>query len=406
MLFAAGFLLAGLLTLLFLPALWRRALRLSRRRLEMQMPLSMDEIVAERDQLRAEFAGERRRIEQANEALQQARASDMAELGRRAGVIARLDGERASLHAQLDAAASAAEAARLEFELVNETRRLEIIALESSLESLRLLNFDLESELAQARSSLERANSASEALERERGFALTDLAAASARRDALQGAVEEAHEKLERQEAELRDLRRDKTRLTREIADALHALELARAAETELTSQAQKQNAHAREEARLQSDKNQTLRVERDALAGALEAARREAASLRAEAAPARPGSNSAALSQASDEGDELLRKAIVEIGAEMLAAASPASRANLKGEANLSQARPRKNGTRETGSGKGQEYKGQEHKGQEHKSQQGKGKADKGKVPAGEAPAVKASAAALPIPPRAAAGE
>ena len=65
MVFAAGFLLAGLLALLFLPALWRRALRLSRRRLEMQMPLSMDEIVAERDQLRAQFASDRRRIEQA-----------------------------------------------------------------------------------------------------------------------------------------------------------------------------------------------------------------------------------------------------------------------------------------------------------------------------------------------------
>ncbi|HEY8578608.1 MAG TPA: hypothetical protein VIL72_01885, partial [Beijerinckiaceae bacterium] len=71
MIFALGFLSAGLLSLLFLPAFWRRAMRLSRRRLEMQMPLSMDEIVAERDQLRAEFAAERRRLEQAHEALQE-----------------------------------------------------------------------------------------------------------------------------------------------------------------------------------------------------------------------------------------------------------------------------------------------------------------------------------------------
>ena len=54
MVFALGFLLCGLLTLLFLPAFWRRAVRLSVRRVEMQMPLSMSEIVAERDQLRAE----------------------------------------------------------------------------------------------------------------------------------------------------------------------------------------------------------------------------------------------------------------------------------------------------------------------------------------------------------------
>ncbi len=48
MIFALGFLCAGLLTLLFLPAFWRRAMTLSRRQIEMQIPLSMAEVVAER----------------------------------------------------------------------------------------------------------------------------------------------------------------------------------------------------------------------------------------------------------------------------------------------------------------------------------------------------------------------
>ena len=95
MIFALGFLVSGLLTLMFLPAFWRRALRLSTRRLEMQMPLSMAEIVAERDQLRAEFATQRRRIEQRCEALVAERARDMGELGRRARLIAALDAELA-----------------------------------------------------------------------------------------------------------------------------------------------------------------------------------------------------------------------------------------------------------------------------------------------------------------------
>lgn len=90
MIFALGFLAAGLLTLLFLPAVWRRAMRLSTRRLEMQLPLSVGEIVAERDQLRAEFAVTRRRIEQKYEALQEVHAGDFAELGRRAGKMAEL----------------------------------------------------------------------------------------------------------------------------------------------------------------------------------------------------------------------------------------------------------------------------------------------------------------------------
>ena len=48
MIFALGFLLCGLLALLILPAFWRRAMRLSTRRLEMLMPLSMDEVLAQR----------------------------------------------------------------------------------------------------------------------------------------------------------------------------------------------------------------------------------------------------------------------------------------------------------------------------------------------------------------------
>ena len=60
MIFMLGALSAGLLALLMLPAFWRRALRLTRRRLEMLMPLSMDEVVAERDLLRAEFAADKR----------------------------------------------------------------------------------------------------------------------------------------------------------------------------------------------------------------------------------------------------------------------------------------------------------------------------------------------------------
>jgi len=106
MVFGLGFLSAGLLTLLFLPAFWRRAVRLSRRRLEMLMPLSMDEIVAERDQLRAQFAVERRRMEQAQEAAQETRARDMAELGRRAAALAQAQTRLEALQRALDAGQS------------------------------------------------------------------------------------------------------------------------------------------------------------------------------------------------------------------------------------------------------------------------------------------------------------
>jgi chromosome segregation ATPase len=88
MYFALGFLVAALLALLFLPAFWRRAMRLSMRRLQMLAPMSMEEVVAERDMLRAEFAVRERRLEQEMEALEAARAEDMATTGRYAAKVA------------------------------------------------------------------------------------------------------------------------------------------------------------------------------------------------------------------------------------------------------------------------------------------------------------------------------
>ncbi len=95
LIFALGFLFCALLSLLILPAFWRRAMRLSMRRLEMLMPLSMDEVLAQRDQLRAQAAVDQRRIEQKLEAMTRDRARHMSEIGRNirivAGLEARLD---------------------------------------------------------------------------------------------------------------------------------------------------------------------------------------------------------------------------------------------------------------------------------------------------------------------------
>ncbi|WGD32094.1 hypothetical protein AncyloWKF20_09855 [Ancylobacter sp. WKF20] len=53
---AIGFLAATLLALLTLPAVWRRAVRLTRRRIESALPVSMAEIQADKDEARAAFA--------------------------------------------------------------------------------------------------------------------------------------------------------------------------------------------------------------------------------------------------------------------------------------------------------------------------------------------------------------
>jgi hypothetical protein len=100
MIFALGFLIASLIALSIAPAFWRRAIRLSTRRHEMQLPLSPEEILAGRDLLRAEFAVEQRRLEQKAEDLNRVHAAEMVELGHRAAIIAAQEADLLALSRQ------------------------------------------------------------------------------------------------------------------------------------------------------------------------------------------------------------------------------------------------------------------------------------------------------------------
>ena len=82
MIFALGALSMLLLSLLLIPSLSRRAMRLAQKRIELQLPLSPAEILAERDQLRAEYAVLLRQSEQKLEAEQATRVEAGSALGR------------------------------------------------------------------------------------------------------------------------------------------------------------------------------------------------------------------------------------------------------------------------------------------------------------------------------------
>ena len=71
MYFALGFLTAGLLMLVLGPALWRRAVRLTRRSVEATSPMTLSEARAARDQMRAEYAVKTRRLELGAEGLKE-----------------------------------------------------------------------------------------------------------------------------------------------------------------------------------------------------------------------------------------------------------------------------------------------------------------------------------------------
>jgi len=90
MYFGIGFLAALLIALFVIPHIHGRAVRLTMQRLEASLPLSMAEIQADKDQLRAEFAMTTRRFEINAEQLKNRIANQLAELGKKGDAINRL----------------------------------------------------------------------------------------------------------------------------------------------------------------------------------------------------------------------------------------------------------------------------------------------------------------------------
>ena len=80
--FGFGFLCALLLALLAAPSFWRRAVRLTERRIQASVPLTMNEIQAEKDALRAGFAMATRRLEVKVKDLKDRVAGQMVEIER------------------------------------------------------------------------------------------------------------------------------------------------------------------------------------------------------------------------------------------------------------------------------------------------------------------------------------
>ncbi|MBZ0215045.1 MAG: hypothetical protein K8F25_00700, partial [Fimbriimonadaceae bacterium] len=87
LLVALGFFAATLLALMLAPILWRRAVRLTTRRIQGTIPLSMSDIQADKDQLRAEFAMSTRKLEMNVEELKQRTSSQVMDISKQAAKV-------------------------------------------------------------------------------------------------------------------------------------------------------------------------------------------------------------------------------------------------------------------------------------------------------------------------------
>jgi len=103
MFFGIGFLVAGLIGLVFIPLVHARAVRLTMRRVEASTPMSMAEIQADKDQLRAEFAMATRRLEMSVEQMKAKTTSQLAELSKKTEAVAKLRKELGERNAAIQA---------------------------------------------------------------------------------------------------------------------------------------------------------------------------------------------------------------------------------------------------------------------------------------------------------------
>src|SRR4051794_34393647 len=208
---AIGFLLAALLGVILIPLVHNRAVRLTMRRLEASTPLSMAEIQADKDQLRAEFAMSTRRLEMSVEQMKAKTTSQLAEIGKKTDVINRLKadlGEKTSTIFALEAREKAlkdqlrgteeeysvktsslretertlsdkvAELSKLASDLDDksataDSQKVELVALKTQIEALRDRIGDYEREIKETSTRLDHqrtaASDASTELSNERG---------------------------------------------------------------------------------------------------------------------------------------------------------------------------------------------------------------------------------------------
>lgn len=240
MIFALGFLVAGLAALAFAPAFWRRANRLTRRRLEMQMPLSVQEILAERDQLRAEFAVERCRLDQRADQLNDRHAGDLVELGRRTAQISRLEGALSS-HAK----------SQLETEEALAESTTQLTSAEAELGALRKALYDADGLLARKQSEFVDYIRLQESMKALAEMRFAALAASDARVASLELRLGDVSRHLLEAEQKLSDKNLNERKLADILESIRHDLRVAEAKNAKLQ---ERLDAEARRAAELRDE--------------------------------------------------------------------------------------------------------------------------------------------------------
>jgi chromosome segregation ATPase len=204
MFFGIGFLFAALIGVVIIPFVQARAVRLTMRRLEAATPLSMAEIQADKDQLRAEFAMSTRRLEMSVEQMKAKTTSQLAELGKKSDAINKLKMELGEKTATIFALEARDKALKEQLRATEEELSFKLNTMRDAERSLK----EKEGDLAKLNAHLEQQSMANDSQR-------VELVALRTQIDALKDRVGDTE----------REFKATEDRLSRERLDAKQAAE-------------------------------------------------------------------------------------------------------------------------------------------------------------------------------------
>ena len=279
MYFAIGFLVAGLCALPLFGVAHRRAARLTRQHLDSLLPMSVKELEAEKDLLRAEHAVSAQRLEGTLHDLKAKTVAQQIEIGRQGNTVATLKSELGERGKTISALEARETALRQQLRAIEQEHALKSINLDNAQRTLA----DKEAGLARLMASLGTRTVIAEQQNLE-------LARARASVEALKLETQDQHREVETLTARLAWQREEIETASRQAADERGKVENLgrRVADLEIELIAQRNAAEAlskvtadrfSDQARLLAERG----YEADRLQVALDAAHRAEASLRHE---------------------------------------------------------------------------------------------------------------------------
>jgi chromosome segregation ATPase len=286
MFFGIGFFVASLLGLVLIPLVHNRAVRLTVRRLEAATPLSMAEIQADKDQLRAEFAMSTRRLELSVEQMKAKTTSQLTELGKKTDAINRLKAELGEKTATIFSLEAREKSLRDQLQATEAEHAAKVGALR---EAERMLAAK-EAELSRLSADLDERSVTADSQRVELVALRAQAAALKDQVSDLEREAQELNERLQRERRDAstaaRELHEERTRVEK-LADRVSQLERALVAQTTeaeiLSRRVEELEARLSEQVKILADREFECAQLRDTVA----AGKKTEADLRAELAAA-----------------------------------------------------------------------------------------------------------------------